>query len=134
MGNLLPKASLTGLCPAPHNVCLAGFSCRSASFDAGQIRGTHPQVVILGKTNGGSAETLLQLRRFIPTKFIFQEKIMDNDRVEGSMKNIKGSVKEGVGKAIGDTKLETEGKMDKASGKIQNTVGGIKDSLRGNRD
>jgi uncharacterized protein YjbJ (UPF0337 family) len=59
---------------------------------------------------------------------------MDNDRVEGSMKNIKGSVKEGVGKAIGDTKLETEGKMDKAEGKIQNTVGGIKDSLRGNRE
>jgi uncharacterized protein YjbJ (UPF0337 family) len=59
---------------------------------------------------------------------------MDNDRVEGSMKNIKGSVKEGVGKAIGDTKLETEGKMDKAEGKIQNTVGGIKDSVRGNRE
>jgi uncharacterized protein YjbJ (UPF0337 family) len=60
--------------------------------------------------------------------------IMDDDRVKGSMKNIKGNVKEGVGKAIGDTKLETEGKMDKAEGKIQNTVGGIKDSFRKNRD
>ena len=29
---------------------------------------------------------------------------MDNDRTEGSMKNIKGRVKEGVGKAIGDFK------------------------------
>ncbi|MGO4386503.1 CsbD family protein [Microvirga sp. 2YAF29] len=55
---------------------------------------------------------------------------MDNDRTEGSMKNIKGRVKEGVGKAIGDSKLETEGKMDKAEGRIQNTIGGIKDSLR----
>jgi uncharacterized protein YjbJ (UPF0337 family) len=56
--------------------------------------------------------------------------IMDNDRTEGSLKNIKGRVKEGVGKAIGDTKMETEGKMDRAEGKVQNTVGGIKDSLR----
>ena len=56
---------------------------------------------------------------------------MDNDRAEGSMKTIKGRVKEGLGKALGDTKLETEGKMDKAEGKIQNTIGGIKDALRG---
>jgi uncharacterized protein YjbJ (UPF0337 family) len=58
---------------------------------------------------------------------------MDKDRVEGSMKNIKGTAKEGLGKAIGDSKLEGEGKMDKAEGKVQNTVGGIKDALRGNR-
>ncbi|WP_457090268.1 CsbD family protein [Microvirga sp. P5_D2] len=55
---------------------------------------------------------------------------MDRDRTEGSMKNIKGRVKEGIGKAVGDSKLETEGKMDKAEGRIQNTVGGLKDSLR----
>jgi uncharacterized protein YjbJ (UPF0337 family) len=58
---------------------------------------------------------------------------MDKDRTEGSMKNIKGSIKEGVGKAVGDSKMETEGKMDKAEGKVQNTVGGIKDSLRGDK-
>jgi uncharacterized protein YjbJ (UPF0337 family) len=55
---------------------------------------------------------------------------MDHDRSEGSMKNIKGRVKEGIGKALGDTKMETEGKMDKTEGKIQNTIGGMKDSLR----
>jgi uncharacterized protein YjbJ (UPF0337 family) len=55
---------------------------------------------------------------------------MNKDRTEGSMKNIKGRIKEGFGKATGDTKMETEGKMDKAEGKVQNTVGGIKDSLR----
>jgi uncharacterized protein YjbJ (UPF0337 family) len=60
--------------------------------------------------------------------------MMDNDRVEGSMKNIKGSIKEGVGKAVGDSKMQTEGKMDKAEGKIQNTVGGIKEALRGKRE
>ncbi len=55
---------------------------------------------------------------------------MDHDRSEGSMKNIKGRVKEGLGKALGDTKMESEGKMDKAAGKVQNTIGGLKDSLR----
>lgn len=59
---------------------------------------------------------------------------MDDDRIKGSMKNIKGGLKEGLGKAIGDTKLETEGKLEKAEGKVQNTVGGIKDSLRDKRD
>ena len=39
-------------------------------------------------------------------------------------------MKEGLGKALGDTKLETEGKMDKAEGKVQNAIGGMKDSLR----
>ena len=57
---------------------------------------------------------------------------MDNDRTEGSMKTVKGRIKEGLGKALGDSKMEAEGKMDKAEGKIQNTVGGIKDSLRKN--
>jgi len=58
--------------------------------------------------------------------------MMDRDRSEGSMKNIKGRMKEGLGKAVGDSKMETEGKMDKAEGRIQNTVGGMKDSLRKN--
>jgi uncharacterized protein YjbJ (UPF0337 family) len=58
---------------------------------------------------------------------------MDKDRVEGSLKNIKGTAKEGIGKALGDSKLEGEGKMDKVEGKVQNTVGGIKDTLRGKR-
>lgn len=55
---------------------------------------------------------------------------MDRDRTEGSMKNMKGRLKEGLGKALGDSKMETEGKVEKTEGKIQNTIGGIKDSLR----
>ena len=56
---------------------------------------------------------------------------MDKDRIEGSAKQLKGSVKETVGKAVGDSKLESEGKADKFAGKIQNAVGGLKDALRG---
>jgi uncharacterized protein YjbJ (UPF0337 family) len=58
---------------------------------------------------------------------------MDDDRVEGSMKKMKGDVKEGVGKLTGDSKLEAEGKGDKVAGKIQNAVGGIKDALTGKK-
>ena len=55
---------------------------------------------------------------------------MDKDRVAGSAKQVKGTIKELVGKAIGDAKLESEGKADKVEGKIQNAVGGIKDTVR----
>jgi hypothetical protein len=34
-------------------------------------------------------------------------------------------------KAVGDRKLEADGKADKIKGKIQNAVGGLKDALRG---
>jgi uncharacterized protein YjbJ (UPF0337 family) len=56
---------------------------------------------------------------------------MDKGRIEGSLKQAKGNVKEVVGKATGDAKLEAEGKADKTAGKIQNAVGGLKDALRG---
>ena len=55
---------------------------------------------------------------------------MDKDRVAGSAKQVKGAVKEAVGKVVGDAKLESEGKADKAEGKVQNAIGGLKDVVR----
>ena len=55
---------------------------------------------------------------------------MDSDRVGGVVNQAKGAVKEAAGKVTGDTKLEAEGKADKAAGKVQNTVGGVKDTAR----
>jgi uncharacterized protein YjbJ (UPF0337 family) len=49
----------------------------------------------------------------------------------GSAKQVKGAVKQVVGKAVGDTKLESEGKADKIEGKVQNAIGGLKDTLKG---
>jgi uncharacterized protein YjbJ (UPF0337 family) len=43
---------------------------------------------------------------------------MDKARVVGSAKQIKGSVKQVVGKAVGD-------------GQVQNAIGGVKDTLKG---
>ena len=55
----------------------------------------------------------------------------DKDRIIGSAKVVKGNIKEAAGKAVGDTKLEAQGKADKIEGKVQNAVGGIKDALKG---
>jgi len=55
---------------------------------------------------------------------------MNKDRIEGAAKQAKGAVKEAVGKAVGDSKLVAEGKSDKVEGKIQNAVGGLKDTVR----
>jgi uncharacterized protein YjbJ (UPF0337 family) len=56
---------------------------------------------------------------------------MDKDRVKAAGEQIKGPVKEAAGKVAGDTKLETEGNAGKTAGKVQNTVGGIKDAFKG---
>jgi len=55
---------------------------------------------------------------------------MDNDRIVGSAKETKGAIKATVGKAVGDAKLQADGKSDKVEGKIQNAVGGLKDALK----
>ena len=55
---------------------------------------------------------------------------MDKDRIAGAAKEIKGSVKETVGKAVGDSKLQSDGKADKVEGKVQNAIGGLKDALK----
>ncbi len=55
---------------------------------------------------------------------------MDNDRIAGTTQKLGGGAKDALGGALGDTKLQAEGKADKAAGKVQNTVGGAKDGVR----
>jgi uncharacterized protein YjbJ (UPF0337 family) len=55
---------------------------------------------------------------------------MGKDRIVGAAKEFKGAIKETAGKAVGDVKLETEGKSDKAKGKVQNAIGGLKDAIK----
>ncbi len=61
---------------------------------------------------------------------ISQEEAMDKDRMKGSATNMGGKAKEAAGNLTGDSKLQGEGKMDQAKGKVQNAVGGIKDALK----
>lgn len=59
---------------------------------------------------------------------------MDKDRIKGSFDQAKGAVKDTIGKATGDSKLQTEGKTDKVKGKVESAIGGSKDTLRDLRD
>jgi uncharacterized protein YjbJ (UPF0337 family) len=56
--------------------------------------------------------------------------VMDKDRIVGSAKEIKGSVKKTIGKISGDAKLQFEGEAEEIEGKFQNAFGGVKDALR----
>jgi uncharacterized protein YjbJ (UPF0337 family) len=60
-----------------------------------------------------------------------EDEAIDRARIKGSAQQAKGAVKETAGKIFGDKKLETEGKTDKAAGKVQNAIGGLKDAVRG---
>jgi uncharacterized protein YjbJ (UPF0337 family) len=55
---------------------------------------------------------------------------IDDDRTEGSAKQMGGEMKEGAGKLFGDEKLKREGEADQAEGKLQNAWGSAKDEAR----
>ncbi len=55
---------------------------------------------------------------------------MNKDQTEGHGKDIKGSIKETVGKAVGSKDTEREGQADQAEGKVQNAWGSAKDKAR----
>jgi uncharacterized protein YjbJ (UPF0337 family) len=55
---------------------------------------------------------------------------MDKDRIIGAGKQMTGSLKQAVGKLVGDAKLQTDGKVEQVEGKLQNAVGSAKDTLK----
>jgi uncharacterized protein YjbJ (UPF0337 family) len=55
---------------------------------------------------------------------------MDKDRIAGAAHQVKGAIKETVGKVTGDAKTQAEGAAEKAAGKVQNIVGGAKKAVR----
>lgn len=48
----------------------------------------------------------------------------------GTSDKVKGSIKETVGKATGDKRMETEGRADKAKGDIKNAAEKVKDHVK----
>lgn len=55
---------------------------------------------------------------------------MHKDEIKGAGNRAKGAIKEAVGKATDNRKLQAEGKMDKARGHVQDKVGKAKDAAR----
>ncbi|MGU7811527.1 CsbD family protein [Burkholderia sp. AW49-1] len=55
---------------------------------------------------------------------------MDRNRIEGKLKQVKGSVKEALGKVTGDRETEAEGVAEQQAGKVQEKAGEAADAVR----
>ncbi len=52
------------------------------------------------------------------------------DKIKGVANEVAGSVKEGVGKAVGSDKLRAEGAAQDLKGRAQKAVGDAKDAVK----
>jgi uncharacterized protein YjbJ (UPF0337 family) len=59
---------------------------------------------------------------------------MDKEHIKGAADKASGAIKEGIGKAAGDSSLEAKGKIDKAKGEAREALGDVKDSLKKDDD
>lgn len=56
--------------------------------------------------------------------------LMNKDQVKGSADKAKGKAKETGGKALGNERMEGEGKMEKAGGKARSGYGDAKENIK----
>jgi uncharacterized protein YjbJ (UPF0337 family) len=55
---------------------------------------------------------------------------MEKEHLTGKADELKGKVKQGVGKATDDPGLQGEGVVDEAKGKVKQAYGDIKDAVK----
>jgi uncharacterized protein YjbJ (UPF0337 family) len=55
---------------------------------------------------------------------------MNDDQLQGRIDEAKGSVKNAVGRAVGNRRLVRKGKLQSASGKVQADVGDMEADIR----
>lgn len=55
---------------------------------------------------------------------------MEKEHVTGKMDELKGKVKQGVGKATNNPKLQGEGVVDETKGKVKQGYGDVKDAIK----
>jgi uncharacterized protein YjbJ (UPF0337 family) len=55
---------------------------------------------------------------------------MNKDQVKGRAEEVKGNIKEGVGKAVGNDRLRGEGVADQVAGKTQAGYGDAKEKAK----
>ncbi|WP_370867816.1 CsbD family protein [Phenylobacterium sp.] len=95
-------------------------ACRPRRNRAGHIGGNKPGASRIPFATD-EAPPLLQKLKEIP---------MHKDQAEGAAKDMGGKVKEAAGKVTGNERLEAEGHMDQAKGKVQKGVGDLKEGAR----
>jgi uncharacterized protein YjbJ (UPF0337 family) len=55
---------------------------------------------------------------------------MDKEDVKGAVDKAVGKTKEAMGHAVGNKKLETEGKADQVKGAVHEAAGNVKDAVK----
>jgi len=58
-----------------------------------------------------------------------EEQVMDKDRMRVPRKNSRPRSMQPPA-TVGDAKLQSDGKVEKTAGKVQNAIGGVKDAVR----
>jgi uncharacterized protein YjbJ (UPF0337 family) len=53
-----------------------------------------------------------------------------DDKIDNKAQELKGKVKEAVGKGVGNERLEAEGKKDQTVGNLKNAGENVKDAFR----
>jgi len=56
-------------------------------------------------------------------------KTSTKDKLNGSLHELKGTIKEGVGQLINDRTLKAEGRAEKKAGKVQQQIGQAKETV-----
>ena len=56
--------------------------------------------------------------------------MVDKEHIKGAADKAKGAMKDAVGGAVGNEKLQAEGKADKAKGSAHEAAGDVKDAGR----
>jgi len=57
--------------------------------------------------------------------------MVDENRIEGTVRNVGGKVGEAVGRLTGDASIEIRGKAQEAAGIAQNAYGQVVDEVKG---
>jgi uncharacterized protein YjbJ (UPF0337 family) len=57
-----------------------------------------------------------------------RERTMDENRIEGTARNLGGKVQEGLGRVTGDAKTQAEGRVNQVRGSAQDLYGQARDS------
>ncbi|HEY1948657.1 MAG TPA: CsbD family protein [Bryobacteraceae bacterium] len=55
---------------------------------------------------------------------------MEKEQVTGKLDQLKGKVKQGIGKATDDPGLQGEGVLDETKGKLKQAYGNLKDTIK----
>jgi uncharacterized protein YjbJ (UPF0337 family) len=80
-----------------------------------------------GATLAGAASDPLVVTRFLTEEILM--KPSSKDKVAGKIHEVKGAVKEKVGRLTNNPDLEAEGKGEKVGGKVQEKIGQVRKVL-----